>query len=404
MPDLPGGSSAAPTLYQSMWVTTGVRRSGITTTSRPLASLKVVTFGAAAAARGASAPATQRRPSAAAAKACVSLIGHRGRTREWFDDRKIVSASAPRLRPTRQHHISKHGMERRRSASRHYRCPRIWLRVHRIDAPEALLRADAVGLGGRRRAVSGRRLGQAAARRLAGEGRVFLLLAHQPADGEEALGAELLPRAGRGRILDRLAGRPLVAGRGRIARAELARQLGPRFLGFEVLAGLLARGLDFLGALDVRIVRPGRGLFGGRAVSGVGRLRPGGTTSGERSRYSMPPPSRRRPRPCRMLRKILVSNGFVFVVGGAHAGPGAADDSADPISRGRCASGSSDRSNLSFVMPSSRCAQRPSETAAFGGFRPETKAGIRALLRRGPRAGIHTADRPPRQRWLHRRG
>ena len=55
MPDLPGGSSAAPTLYQIMWVTTGVRRSGMTTTSRPLASVKCATSGpvaACAAARG----------------------------------------------------------------------------------------------------------------------------------------------------------------------------------------------------------------------------------------------------------------------------------------------------------------------------------------------------------------
>ncbi len=46
MPDLPGGSSAAPTLYQTMWVTTGARWSGMTTTSRPLARLKLVTLGA----------------------------------------------------------------------------------------------------------------------------------------------------------------------------------------------------------------------------------------------------------------------------------------------------------------------------------------------------------------------
>ena len=49
MPDLPGGSSAAPTRYHSMWVTTGVRRSGITTTLRPFASVNCVTVGAAAA-------------------------------------------------------------------------------------------------------------------------------------------------------------------------------------------------------------------------------------------------------------------------------------------------------------------------------------------------------------------
>ena len=51
MPDLPGGSSAAPTRYHSMWVTTGVRRSGITTTVMPFASENCVTAGAAAASR-----------------------------------------------------------------------------------------------------------------------------------------------------------------------------------------------------------------------------------------------------------------------------------------------------------------------------------------------------------------
>src|SRR3954447_767352 len=41
-PDLPGVSSAEPTLYQIIWVTTGVRWSGITTTCMPLARVKVV--------------------------------------------------------------------------------------------------------------------------------------------------------------------------------------------------------------------------------------------------------------------------------------------------------------------------------------------------------------------------
>ena len=43
MPDLPGGSSALPTLYQTMWVTIGARWSGMTTTSMPLSSRKLVT-------------------------------------------------------------------------------------------------------------------------------------------------------------------------------------------------------------------------------------------------------------------------------------------------------------------------------------------------------------------------
>src|SRR4051812_802742 len=40
-PDLPGVSSAEPTLYQIICVTTGVRRSGITTTCRPLPRVKL---------------------------------------------------------------------------------------------------------------------------------------------------------------------------------------------------------------------------------------------------------------------------------------------------------------------------------------------------------------------------
>src|SRR5215210_6292815 len=47
MPDLPAGSSAAPTRYHSMCVTTGVRRSGMTTTTKPLARVNCVTDGAA---------------------------------------------------------------------------------------------------------------------------------------------------------------------------------------------------------------------------------------------------------------------------------------------------------------------------------------------------------------------
>jgi hypothetical protein len=45
MPDWPTGSSAEPLRYQIMWVTTGTRRSGTTTTSRPLSSVKDDTWG-----------------------------------------------------------------------------------------------------------------------------------------------------------------------------------------------------------------------------------------------------------------------------------------------------------------------------------------------------------------------
>ena len=42
MPDCPGGSSAEPTLYQTMWVTTGARWSSITTPMSPFGSVKLV--------------------------------------------------------------------------------------------------------------------------------------------------------------------------------------------------------------------------------------------------------------------------------------------------------------------------------------------------------------------------
>ena len=44
MPDLPDGSSAAPFLYQTIWVTTGARWSGMTSTSSPLSRVKLTTF------------------------------------------------------------------------------------------------------------------------------------------------------------------------------------------------------------------------------------------------------------------------------------------------------------------------------------------------------------------------
>src|SRR5512143_425209 len=46
-PDLPGVSSAAPTLYQIICVTTGARWSGMTTSSKPLARVKSATSGPA---------------------------------------------------------------------------------------------------------------------------------------------------------------------------------------------------------------------------------------------------------------------------------------------------------------------------------------------------------------------
>src|SRR5229473_7756306 len=64
-PDLPGVSSADPTRYQIMWVTTGVRWSGMITTSRPLSRVRSET-----------APvwAVSERPGAASAAVAASTV------------------------------------------------------------------------------------------------------------------------------------------------------------------------------------------------------------------------------------------------------------------------------------------------------------------------------------------
>src|SRR5262249_18393634 len=68
-PDLPGVSSAEPTLYQTMWGTTGARGSGMTTTSRPFDSVEVVIAGPGAAWAGAA------NGGARGAMASVSRLG-----------------------------------------------------------------------------------------------------------------------------------------------------------------------------------------------------------------------------------------------------------------------------------------------------------------------------------------
>ena len=84
MPDLPSGSSAEPLRYQTIWVTTGARMSGMTTTSRPLSSRKLATF-APPCAEAALAPGV--REATAEAFGCSDMNGlSRGRRpRDWRD-------------------------------------------------------------------------------------------------------------------------------------------------------------------------------------------------------------------------------------------------------------------------------------------------------------------------------
>src|SRR5579871_629816 len=80
-PDLPAVSSADPTRYHTMWVTTGARWSGMTTTSRPLLSLKWETSRPAAAA----APAASVAMASVAASAADRSNASQARAAECVD-------------------------------------------------------------------------------------------------------------------------------------------------------------------------------------------------------------------------------------------------------------------------------------------------------------------------------
>ncbi len=83
MPDWPSGSSAAPFLYQTICVTTGVRASGMTTTSMPLSSVKLVML--ARAGSGAAAPGASETADAFVSNDMNGLSRGRGRVvGEWF--------------------------------------------------------------------------------------------------------------------------------------------------------------------------------------------------------------------------------------------------------------------------------------------------------------------------------
>src|SRR5687768_8940974 len=177
MPDLPDGSSAAPTRYHSMWVTTGVRRSGITTTLSPLASLNWVTEGAATVSPDGSASAA---PTARMASKRVNIgTGALKAPVPGKADRSWRGKTAKRNRTSP--FVSDRAIENGRDLP-----------------PAALVGAETIGLCGRRCLVPGRRLGERAARRLAGELSFLVQMhAHQGAPAEYAVGALQLIRAHR---------------------------------------------------------------------------------------------------------------------------------------------------------------------------------------------------------------
>src|SRR6266550_2028775 len=168
MPDLPAISSAAPTRYHSMWVTTGVRWSGTTTTARPLASLNCETEDAASAASRPkdaarakqSANRAKRRISAAKGDALKSPMPCTGKR---HDAPKNANSRAPLLAPDRTIQ-----------------------NVRNLPAA-AFVDAGAIGIVRRRGLVTGWRLGERATRRLAGElGLLVQVRAHEGIPIEDA--------------------------------------------------------------------------------------------------------------------------------------------------------------------------------------------------------------------------
>src|SRR4029077_18120392 len=157
-PDLPGVSSAAPTLYQIMCVTTGARWSGMTTSSNPLARVKCATSVPACSAASEGTIAAESAMSATFVLAVTML------------DLAFVASV---LQHKRVYAVS-HQTTLDRRPSRLTRR----LRMCRVVVGRLLRRrlAKTVRLIRRRCLIAGRRFGQRCTRRLAREFRRFFLL------------------------------------------------------------------------------------------------------------------------------------------------------------------------------------------------------------------------------------
>src|SRR5215469_7507108 len=265
-PDLPGVSSAEPTLYQSMWVTTGVRWSGMTTTSRPFESVKLVIWGPIPAWAGAASAAART------AVASVSLLGTN--LLSWVSPPRCTFRRRNARANLNRCSLNVDGA-RCRGCSRSL--PALELLVRRNDLA-LVLHADPVRVVGRGGLIAGGRRGHGLALRLAGErGRFRLRRSKRRPYGTEylfGLGAEIGGHQRTGRVLRGFAGalgvRALL-----LAEAGLVEFVGPqrphllfhrqvplefRFLGRQLL---LAPG-------DIGVLRPSRGF---RHVGFVARRR-----------------------------------------------------------------------------------------------------------------------------------
>ena len=181
---------------------------------------------------------------------------------------------------------------------------------------QRFLRPGAVGKVRRRRLVAGRRLGQRFPRRLALERRGLGLVAAEQA-AEAAVIAEL--RRAQDRVGVGCAGLDRVVagagGTGGLAGGEFGSASAMRAASLADPCCLLAGRGRSLAALLVGVLRPVRRRGFGRADAGGGRSSLGGTTSGDRSRYSMPRFSMLvPPMPAMMPVDDLLLEGLVVVV------------------------------------------------------------------------------------------
>src|SRR5450755_1331838 len=263
-PDLPGVSSAAPTLYQIMWVTTGARRSGMTTSCSPFASVKLATGAPVGSAEAV--PATR----AAAMSAAAPMRGRR--VQHCCDAMNFKSAIGGHRSP---------GSSRRRA--RAHNTKRICLlRAHRMVArvvggcgSNHLFLAYAIGLVRRRRLIAPRRFGQSGARRLPGEAAGFGIvfaeyLAEGTAGDTELRGWDLTAGAVRRGPITVVAHAPRarLGSRRNLIRPQRAR-LGLNHLVWVHAGVALLRRFQFL-PLYVGIFWPGRAV-GERSIGSFRR-------------------------------------------------------------------------------------------------------------------------------------
>ncbi len=164
-PDLPGVSSAAPTLYQIIWVTTGARWSGMTTSSKPFGKVKSAT--------GAPIVSADAVPATKAAAITAAALMRSRIVQNCCDDMNFKSAAGGN-RPI--------GSSRRRTYPRG--ATRIGsIATHRVIHVVVFPRldrrrhlADAIGLVRRGRLIARRRFGECRARRLGDEALDFRLV------------------------------------------------------------------------------------------------------------------------------------------------------------------------------------------------------------------------------------